>query len=88
MERSIKDQATDLQYLLDDATTENEKLEAENAALREAFAEVLKSLESIDCQFFACPGAEKPFANTATCHRCYAIQVVKKALAEAAKEAK
>lgn len=42
--------------------------------LRETLDDLMKCLESIDCQFKMCDGPDAPFVAMKTCHRCYAVQ--------------
>ena len=47
---------------------------------RDELEEILETLYTIDCQFFACDGPDKPFTNMKTCRRCHAIQKIRKIL--------
>ena len=40
--------------------------------------EICKALSKVDCQFFACPGVDKRYANGRTCYACYTMQQARK----------
>jgi len=40
--------------------------------------EAIESLEKAKCDFWACPGPDKPFEDMMTCHTCYALQCLRK----------
>lgn len=42
--------------------------------LETGIKDTIEALEHIDCQFFACPGPDKPYKHMATCVRCNAIR--------------
>lgn len=42
--------------------------------LETGIKDAIEALEHIDCQFFACPGPDKPYKHMATCVRCDAIR--------------
>lgn len=45
---------------------------------KKLLTEAIESLEKADCVFWACPGPEEDFVDMATCHKCYALQCLRK----------
>jgi hypothetical protein len=48
----------------------------------ETLKDTLETLQRIDCQFWACPGPDKPFVDMQTCIRCSVIQEIKEVIAK------
>lgn len=49
-------------------------------AERDLLSHFLTILERFGCQFFACPGADKPYVDMATCFVCDEVSRIKEAI--------
>jgi hypothetical protein len=49
----------------------------DNAYLIAASPDMFEALERVGCQYFACPGPDKPIEDMATCYVCAAIRKAK-----------
>jgi len=65
---------------IDECCYGKEPAQSQLKKLRKTNEMLLEALERVGCQFWACPGPDKPIRHMATCFVCDAIKKGRKAV--------